>query len=130
MKFILFFSPANTTWWQWRAAHKTPYLNMGDAEGAQDAVHPNQTTNSLPLPTKFEEASKLNHVDLWPKWLRRFERFRIASRLQNKTEQVLVETLLYAMGECADDIVTTLCINEETATYTDIRAALNGYFAA
>ena len=104
---------------------------MGDAEEAPEAVHPNQgTANSLPLPTKFDGASKLIQADLWPKWLRRFERYRIASGLQNKTEQEQVETLLYAMGECADDIITTLRVNEETASYTDVRAALNGYFAA
>ena len=33
------------------------------------------------------------------------------------------------MGECADDIIRTLRVNEETAAYTDVRAALNGYFA-
>ena len=104
---------------------------MGDAEEAPEAVHPNQgTANSLPLPTKFDGTSKLNQADLWPKWLRRFERYRIASGLQNKTEQEQVGTLLYAMGECADDIITTLRVNEETASYTDVRAALNGYFAA
>lgn len=34
------------------------------------------------------------------------------------------------MGEYADDIITTLRVNKETASYTDIRAALNSYFAA
>ena len=34
------------------------------------------------------------------------------------------------MGECADDIITTLRINEETASYTEVRTALNSYFAA
>ena len=67
------------------ASHKTPYLNMGDAEEAPQAAPPNQgTTNSLPFPTKFDGTSKLNQADLWPKWLRRFERYRIASGLQNK----------------------------------------------
>ena len=132
MKHLLLFSPAYTTWWQRPAAHKTPYLNMADAEEPPEAVHPNQgMANSLPLLTKFDETSKLNQADLWPKWLRRFERYRIASGLQNKTEQEQVGTLLYAnMGECADDIITTLRVNEETASYTDVRAALNGYFAA
>ena len=103
---------------------------MGDAEEAPEAVHANQgMANSLPLPTKCDGTSKLNQADLWPKWLRRFERYRIASGLQNKMEQEQVGTLLCAMGECADDIITTLRINEETASYTDIRAALNGYFA-
>ena len=34
------------------------------------------------------------------------------------------------MGECADDIITTLPVNDETGSYTDVRAALNGYLAA
>ena len=104
---------------------------MGDAKEDSDSAHPNQgTANSLPFQTKFDGTSKLNQADLWPKWLGRFERYRIASRLQNKTEQEQVGTLLYAMGECADDIVTTLHVNKETASYTEVRAALNGYFAA
>ena len=32
------------------------------------------------------------------------------------------------MGECAN--VRTLRLNEKTASYADVRAALNGYFAA
>ena len=102
---------------------------MGDAEEAPEAVHPNQgMANSLPLPTKFDGTSKLNQADLWPKWPRHFERYRIASVLQNKTEQEQVGILLYAMGECADDVITTLFMSKETASYTDIRASLNGYY--
>ena len=104
---------------------------MGDVDEAPEAVHPNQgTANCLPLPTKFDGTSKLNQADLWPKWLRCFERYRIASGLQNKMEKEQVGTLLYAMGECANDIITTLRVNEETALYTDVRAALNSYFVA
>ena len=44
-------------------------------------------------------------------------------------EQEQVGTLLYAMGECADDIIATLHVNGETASYTDVRTTLNGYFA-
>ena len=81
---------------------------MGDEEEAPAAVHQIQAANSLPLPTKFDGANKLNQADLWPKWLRLFERYRIASGLQNKTEHEQVGTLLCAMRECADDIITTL----------------------
>ena len=104
---------------------------MGNIEEAPEADHPNEgAAKSLPLPSKFDGTSKLNQADLRPKWLRRFERYRIVSVLQNKTEQKQIGTLLYAMGECTDDIVTALCVNEETASYTDVRAALNGHFAA
>ena len=66
---------------------------MGDADEAPEAVHPHQATNTLPLPTKFDGASKLNQADR-----NGFERFRIAPWLQNKTEEEQAGILLYAMG--------------------------------
>ena len=76
---------------------------------------PIQPVNSLPLPGKFKGANNPNQADMWPKRLRHFERYRIASGLQNKSNQEQVGTSLYAMGDCTHDIVKT---------------ALNGYFAA
>ena len=32
------------------------------------------------------------------------------------------------MGDCADDILATLRLNETKATYDEVRTALNGYF--
>ena len=34
------------------------------------------------------------------------------------------------MGDCADDIVKTLSINEATASFDVVKTALNGYFEA
>ena len=65
---------------------------------------------------------------MWPKWLRHFERYRIASGLQNKSNQEQVGTFLYAMGDCADDIVKT--VSGATASFDEVKTALNGYFAA
>ena len=53
-----------------------------------------------------------------------------ASGLQNKSTQEQVGTFLYAMGDCADDIVKTLSINEATASFDEVKTALNCYFAA
>ena len=39
-----------------------------------------------------------------------------------------MSTLLYAMGDCADDILATLRLDETKATYDEVRTALNGYF--
>ena len=39
-------------------------------------------------------------------------------------------TFLYAMGHCADDIVKTVSISEATASFDEVKTALNGYFAA
>ncbi|XP_021340612.1 uncharacterized protein K02A2.6-like, partial [Mizuhopecten yessoensis] len=40
----------------------------------------------------------------WPKWLKRFERFLVASELISKDESIQVNTLIYAMGNDAEDI--------------------------
>ena len=55
---------------------------------------------------------------------------KIASGLQNKSNQEQVETFLYATGDCADDIVKTLSVNEKTCSFDEAKPALNGYFAA
>ena len=93
-------------------------------------IQPIQPVNSLLLPSKFEGADNPNQADMWPKWLRHFERYRIASCLQDKSNQEQVGTFLYAMWDCADDIVKTLSINETTASFDEVKTALNGHFAA
>ncbi|KAI4879198.1 hypothetical protein NFI96_009429 [Prochilodus magdalenae] len=48
----------------------------------------------------------------WPRWIRRFERFRLASGLSTKPEEYQVNSLLYAMGDEADDILAVLPLND------------------
>ena len=49
----------------------------------------------------------------WPKWLKHFERFRQPSELCKKSEESQVNTLLYSMGEKADDILQSFNLEEE-----------------
>lgn len=44
----------------------------------------------------------------WPKWIKRFERFRIASGLELQAEENQVNTLIYTMGEEVEDVITSL----------------------
>ena len=39
----------------------------------------------------------------WPRWIRRFVRFLVASGLMDKPEEYQLNQLLYAMGLAADD---------------------------
>ena len=55
-------------------------------------------------PEKFNFA----HPDAWPQWIKRFERYRVASGLSDRDGPVQVSTLIYAMGEEAED---HLCVN-------------------
>ena len=49
----------------------------------------------------------------WPAWLERFQRFRIASKLDEDDECVQVATLIYTMGPEADKIFKTFTFNSD-----------------
>ena len=49
----------------------------------------------------------------WPKWARRFKRFRIAAGVVKEDEEVQVNTLLYSTGDEADDILRSFQLSEE-----------------
>ena len=59
----------------------------------------------------------------WPKWACRYERFRAASGLSEKDEVVQVNTLLYAMGDKADDVLWSFKLSEtDQKKYSVVKA--------
>ena len=65
----------------------------------------------------------------WPKWITRFERFRIASELDKKLEETQVATLIYSMGDDADDIFSALPMTaDERKKYDTVKSKLEGHF--
>ena len=49
----------------------------------------------------------------WFSWIRRFENYRIASKLDLEDEKRQVSSLLYAMGEKADDIIDSFRLSDD-----------------
>ncbi len=49
----------------------------------------------------------------WPKWIRQFERFRHASGLSEKDEVNQVHTLVYSMGDEAEDVLSSFGLSED-----------------
>ena len=65
----------------------------------------------------------------WPKWITRFERFRMASELDKKPEETQVATLIYSMGDDADDIFSALQMTaDERKKYDNVKSKLEGHF--
>ena len=65
----------------------------------------------------------------WVKWIRRFERFRQASGLAQKSEENQVNALVYAMGEEADNILCSFHLLEENSKkFTTVRDSFERYF--
>jgi hypothetical protein len=67
------------------------------------------TSYQLTPPENFN----FNRPEEWPKWLRRFERFRTVAGLTDKEEEVQVNTLIYTMGPEGDEILRSFRLSQE-----------------
>jgi hypothetical protein len=50
----------------------------------------------------------------WPKWKTRFQRYRTASGLSEEPDDKQIDTLIYTLGDKADDIFASFNINDES----------------
>ena len=67
--------------------------------------------------------------DKWPRWIRRFEQFQEASGLKSKESANQVNTLMYCMGDEADDILSSLGLSDDDKkSYNTIKTKLEGHF--
>ncbi|UYV61381.1 OXSM [Cordylochernes scorpioides] len=65
----------------------------------------------------------------WPKWIRRFERFRQASGLINNPENEQVNMLVYCMGDNADDILLSCKIaSDQLENYNIVIECFESHF--
>lgn len=69
---------------------------------------------ALPEPFKFKTPED------WPKWIRRFEWFRCTSGLDKKSQEIQVNTLIYSMGDEADDILSSFHLSLEDKVKYDV----------
>ena len=70
-----------------------------------------------------------NRPEEWEKWVRRFERFRVASGLSSRDGEIQVNTLIYAMGDQADDIFQSFTLSEEERkSYSVVKEKFDRHF--
>ena len=82
-------------------------------------------TTQLQPPNPFD----FKHPDNWQKWKRRFEQYRHASGLASGSEQRQVSTLLYCLGEQAEDVLSSTGISEDSRkNYSDVMGKFDEYF--
>ena len=75
------------------------------------------------------ESFTFSRPEEWPNWARYFERFRSASGLSTKGEVVQVNTLLYSMGDEADDILRSFKLSsDELKKYDTVKAKFDQHF--
>ena len=65
----------------------------------------------------------------WPRWKRRFEQFRFASGLSEEDNQRQVSTLLYCLGEGAEDVLSSTKISvDERKAYSAVLNKFDDFF--
>jgi len=76
------------------------------------------------------EPFNFSRPEEWTKWSRRFERFRKASGLDQKDDEAQVNTLIYSMGDEADDILRsfTALSEEDKKKYEPVVAQFEAHF--
>lgn len=95
-------------------------------ETAQRAPAGPSATFSIQPPESFD----FSKPQEWSKWIQRFERFRLASNLNVSSEENQVNTLIYCMGDEADDVLRGLSLTaEQRTTYEGVRCRSHGQTA-
>lgn len=93
--------------------------------GGRVATATPTATFSIKPPEAFDFAKPHE----WQKWIRRFERFRLASNLNNSSEANQVNTLVYCMGDEADDVLRGLVLtDEQRQQYDAVKTRFDRYF--
>ncbi|UYV83505.1 K02A2.6-like, partial [Cordylochernes scorpioides] len=78
---------------------------------------------------KAPEPFNFSNPGDWPKWIRRFERFRQASGLINNPENEQVNMLVYCMGDNADDILLSCKIaSDQLENYNKVIECFGSHF--
>ena len=67
-------------------------------------------------------------VNQWPGWYRGFKHYAITTGLFTKENSMQVNNLTNAMGSCADEILTTLRVDEETIKYKELIKQIEDFF--
>ena len=94
-------------------------------EGASTMANTHGATFNIQPPEPFD----FSKPHEWPKWIRRFERFRQASNLTASSDDNQVNTLIYCMGDEADDVLRGLKLSDEDLrSYTIVREGFQSFF--
>lgn len=95
------------------------------ASAASMAANAPTATFNIQPPEPFDFSKPLE----WTKWLRRFERFRQASNLTTNSEENQVNTLIYCMGDEADDVLRGLKLSEaDMKKYEKVKDGFRDFF--
>ena len=103
--------------------------DRGNSSTATDGINRQFHTQMYNKPLdQAQHESGQSLANLWPSWYRGFKRYATTTGLYIKDNKVQVNNLTNAMGTCADDILTTLRIDEDTIEYSQLIKKIEEFF--
>ena len=94
-------------------------------------MEPAQKNRERTVESLFSIPENFDFLDYssWPNWFWRFERFQTAARLDSKNEEYQVNSLVYAIVDQADDILSMLGLSAaDLQKYKAVKEALDKDF--
>ncbi|KAF7645597.1 hypothetical protein LDENG_00201450 [Lucifuga dentata] len=106
-----------------RAQRQAP--RVGSIAALPGGSAPPSSTFTIQPPEPFD----FSKPQEWEKWIRRFERFWLASNLHTASHDSQINTLVYCMGDEADDILRGLNLTDaQRDVYTTVKESFNRFF--
>ena len=69
------------------------------------------------------EPFNFDKPETWKFWIKRFERYRIASKLSEESETHQINQLIYCLGSKADEVLPTFLLTEaQTAQIDNVKS--------
>jgi|GEM_PF-4806072 len=96
---------------------------MGDEE---EEAPPPPVVRYRPPPLSMPDAFDFSDPGKWGRWSARWRRYRDASGLKNQPEGDQINSLLYILGDQAEDIMLSRGITEDT--HDNVLKAFDTYF--
>ena len=99
-----------------------------------DLILPHGVSSGFPRAMTSFQVQLLEKFDFsrqeeWPKWSRRFERFRQASGLAKEEEESQINTLIYALGDQAYDILNSFKLSTtQLKQYHTVKTKFDEHF--
>ena len=88
-----------------------------------------KTLKEMATAYKPPDSFDFSKGERWPNWIRRFERYRTLSELNEKDEVTQINTLIYTMGDQAEDILNSFKLNAtQLKEYKTIKEKFDSYF--
>ncbi|XP_071646588.1 uncharacterized protein [Temnothorax longispinosus] len=83
------------------------------------------STSNIQTPEEFD----FNKPELWPRWVKRFERYISVTGLSEKPDKDKINLLCYTMGEKSEEIlIQVMPVITASTTFAEVKQKLDSYF--